>query len=491
MEVTRSGSPNERRKRCGGPRRKTGCFTCKARHTRCDEKKPVCSNCERLGLQCRTTEFITHSAWGTVAATRPKAEEPIISPKKARQPSAGSILNHATSILSLVSASTVSGPSPTVTAAASGSTAPTSQSLSTSPKTPESTPVLVDVNDEIAYLFTVYRARLATWMDIFDFQQTYQIEVSRRASYSDLLLRCICAFAAKHLSMLASGDVWLPIASRYYGEALNCLIGEVSGGEPHSEALTAAILLMSYELLEAAGEPHRSHSMGALDLIRSRGVCATSVGLDRANFFIYIRHEITIALANERPLQLDPGNWNVAMPKFGAPEDQLANHLMWLAGTTINLIYGGDLTADRQLLIDRLDVWHGLTSASFRGTTYEVMSDEGLRKVFFAVPAAAGATLWYHLLNILLLAEPRDYGSTNHPLVQDHANMILSICNSELPDGVRCFSIMPIYFAGKHTEDITKKFCAWTLLANIEQALGYRTQAEVRSLKQMIRQNPT
>ncbi|RYO92461.1 hypothetical protein DL763_004688 [Monosporascus cannonballus] len=292
-------------------------------------------------------------------------------------------------------------------------------------------------------------------MDIFDFQQTYQIEVSGRASYSDLLLRRICAFTAKHLSMLPSGDVWLPIASRYYGEALNCLIGE---------------------LLEAAEESHRSHSMGALDLLKSRGVCATSAGLDRANFFIYIRHEITIALANERPLQLDPGDWNVSKPKIGAPEDHLANHLMWLAGTTINLIYGGDLTADRQLLIDRLDVWHGLTSASFWGTTYGVRT---------------GATLWYHLLNILLLAEPRDYSSTNHQLVQDHANMILSICNSELPDGVRCFSLMPIYFAGKHPEDITKKFRAWTLLADVEQALGYRTQAEVRSLKQMIGQNTT
>lgn len=35
-----------------GPRRKTGCMTCRRRKVRCDETKPVCSHCTRLRLQC-------------------------------------------------------------------------------------------------------------------------------------------------------------------------------------------------------------------------------------------------------------------------------------------------------------------------------------------------------------------------------------------------------------------------------------------------------
>lgn len=34
------------------PRTKTGCWTCRERKVRCDEKKPICSNCSRLGLAC-------------------------------------------------------------------------------------------------------------------------------------------------------------------------------------------------------------------------------------------------------------------------------------------------------------------------------------------------------------------------------------------------------------------------------------------------------
>lgn len=35
-----------------GPRRRTGCLTCRARKVRCDEAKPSCSNCDRLRLHC-------------------------------------------------------------------------------------------------------------------------------------------------------------------------------------------------------------------------------------------------------------------------------------------------------------------------------------------------------------------------------------------------------------------------------------------------------
>ncbi|KAF4200185.1 hypothetical protein CNMCM8927_003821 [Aspergillus lentulus] len=35
-----------------GPRRRSGCLTCRARKVRCDEAKPICANCTRLRLGC-------------------------------------------------------------------------------------------------------------------------------------------------------------------------------------------------------------------------------------------------------------------------------------------------------------------------------------------------------------------------------------------------------------------------------------------------------
>ena len=94
----------------------------------------------------------------------------------------------------------------------------TALSLSPSPAIPSA---LLELNDEMVHLLNIYRSGLSAWMDIFDFENTYQREVSRRAMYSELLLKCICSFTAKHLSLLASGEVWQPIAARYYGDVCN------------------------------------------------------------------------------------------------------------------------------------------------------------------------------------------------------------------------------------------------------------------------------
>lgn len=33
-----------------------GCATCRSRRVKCDETRPVCSNCQRLGLTCQGYE---------------------------------------------------------------------------------------------------------------------------------------------------------------------------------------------------------------------------------------------------------------------------------------------------------------------------------------------------------------------------------------------------------------------------------------------------
>jgi hypothetical protein len=50
-----------------GPRRRTGCLTCRARKVRCDEVKPSCANCDRLRLRC---VYKTPTARGSWASPR-------------------------------------------------------------------------------------------------------------------------------------------------------------------------------------------------------------------------------------------------------------------------------------------------------------------------------------------------------------------------------------------------------------------------------------
>lgn len=215
------------------------------------------------------------------------------------------------------------------------------------------------------------------------------------------------------------------------------MIETLNHGEPSSDMLTAAILLSSYELIAAVRNSYKSHYEGALNLIRTRGISARSVGLDRANFFVYLRHEITIALTEGLPLQFDPLSWNITKPEAGAREDDFANYLMLLIGHIVNVIHSGDDSlSDRICLKSQIDEWYSSVTQEFRGIPYGEVTDNKSRKIFFPVPATgktfrgnliccnadwviAAAMIWFYAARILLLAEDRTSDQSCALLVGD------------------------------------------------------------------------
>lgn len=171
-------------------------------------------------------------------------------------------------------------------------------------------------------------------------------------------------------------------------QSLNYMIETLNHEEPSSDMLTAAILLSSYEVIAAVRNSYKSHYEGALNLIRTRGVSARSVGLDRANFFVYLRHEITIALSEGLPLQFDPLSWNITKPEPGAREDDVANYLMLLIGHIVNVIHSGrDSLSDLRGLKTQIEEWYSGVSQEFRGISYGEIVENRPQKIFFPVPA--------------------------------------------------------------------------------------------------------
>ncbi|KAF2970125.1 hypothetical protein GQX73_g3433 [Xylaria multiplex] len=78
----------------------------------------------------------------------------------------------------------------------------------------------------------------------------------------------------------------------------------------------------------------------------------------------------------------------------GVGEDEMGNRLLWLSGKVINLIYSNNVTsANRNSLINRVDDWYTRTTETVRGISYGGSDEEGLQKLFFAIPAA-GKLAW-------------------------------------------------------------------------------------------------
>jgi len=285
----------------------------------------------------------------------------------------------------------------------------------------------IRLNPESAFLLQTYVRTVATWMDIFDHGSTYQYKIPQLVLSSPLLFHCVCAFTANYLALSNSSHdpSWEVTAVKHYGEALRLLI-EALSMPSHEHALTASMLLLSYEIHTAQrSEDYRRHFLGLTVLIKSRHVTAKSSGTDVANFWIYIRHQIVVAMASEQPLILDPAEWEVAWKEGETREDVLGNHVLWILARVINLIFGPDSLTEagkeqRQNFLLEIELWRRGLSDTFVGISYGDKDEDGFCKVYFPVAAAAAAAFCmyidfttmqrrltlqgYHIVHILLYA---------------------------------------------------------------------------------------
>lgn len=330
-----------------------------------------------------------------------------------------------------------------------------STAIAFSPPTPTtaSSPEEKTISSEGAFLLQTYVKTVATWMDLFDHSCTYQLKVPPLALASPLLFHCVCAFTANHLALSNKtlNASWKLVAVRHYGQALRLLIDALE--IPFCEtAMTSSMLLLSYEIHGAIkSEDYRRHFLGLTMLIKSHRITAQSTGTDRANFWIYCRHEIAVALANERPLVLDPAEWAVSWREGEGREDVLGNHMMWILARVINLVFGPNGARDasrpaREAFLQELETWRAGLSPCFIGIPYGDADNDGFRKIYFTVTAAAAAAFWYHIAHILLYTEPVLQDESYVSLIQDQAMKITNITISDFPAALKVFSTHGLYY---------------------------------------------
>ncbi|KAF2030093.1 hypothetical protein EK21DRAFT_100664 [Setomelanomma holmii] len=348
----------------------------------------------------------------------------------------------------------------------------------------------ISLTSETAFLLQTYIGTVATWMDIFDHSSTYQLRIPQLVLTSRLLFHCVCAFTANHLglSKASSNPSWKFVAVKHYGEALRLLIHALSMPE-HEHALTASMILLSYEIHGALrSEDYRRHFLGLTTLIRSRGITAQSTGTDRANFWIYVRHEIALAMSSEEPLVLDPEEWAVKFSEGETREDVLGNHVVWILARVVSFIFSeeGRSTASRdkrQAFLHELEVWRSGLSDTFVGIPYGETDEEEFRRVYFPVTAAAAAAFWYHIVHVLLYAEPTLQDESYIPLIQEQAMKITNIAISEFPAALKVFSTHGLFY-GKY---LSARI--WSVLKDVETETGYHTGSMVKHLQSIVEQN--
>ncbi|KEY71648.1 hypothetical protein S7711_10034 [Stachybotrys chartarum IBT 7711] len=259
----------------------------------------------------------------------------------------------------------------------------------------------VDVAVLELQLMRHYKEGPGQWMDTFDTSAFFSSKVPVLAATKPLLKFAVCAFAAKHMSLLGTpsrspspwhGRVWPSInepgidwhcqAIKYYNLTIGLLksatdvvqldLDPSNHTSPTSIMFAAVAILSVFESMDASGSSWRAH-LDALPILNS--TCGSTgfspVALPQAVvtgpiFWNLVRGDFLCSFLSETQTRLkldDIGLWqnagfaadvNGAPLPFSpsgnthhrsstdVPEDTRSNELLWLLGKLVNFLTSGD-----------------------------------------------------------------------------------------------------------------------------------------------------
>jgi hypothetical protein len=111
-------------------------------------------------------------------------------------------------------------------------------------------------------------------------------------------------------------------------------------------------------------------------------------------------------MASEKPLILDPADWEVSWIEGETREDVLGNHVLWILARVINLIFGPDGRTEagkeqRLYFLQEIEMWRRGLSETFVGIPYGDKDEDGFCNVYFPVVAAAAAAFCRYVIPII------------------------------------------------------------------------------------------
>ncbi|KAI1204594.1 fungal-specific transcription factor domain-containing protein [Annulohypoxylon truncatum] len=231
-------------------RTRTGCFTCREDGYKCDEQKPFCGRCTRLGKTCKG--YGVRLKWQTPQST-PKSK----ASKSKRQQRTRSNDKTVTAPLTPITPSTPSTPS--------------SESRSSFISLDPSCIVPNDVSPINRYLLNHWSSTLSTMVSMVSAPRNpFLIHLTPMISHSTALRSVLCSIAASHLAILRHEDSLQTLATRYRLVGVSSLRQTIQTDNPELSLATILMLQVSDRLFTMdSGVDHLS---GAKAIINQGGI---------------------------------------------------------------------------------------------------------------------------------------------------------------------------------------------------------------------------
>ncbi|CRK40524.1 hypothetical protein BN1708_008248 [Verticillium longisporum] len=344
-----------------------------------------------------------------------------------------------------------------------------------------------------------YVAEVAPWLDMFDNDRAFGIQVPVLAQSSPALLYAVLALSARQMERKEGRQSSFD-SLELYQEAIRLLTPLLQVRD--QKIIPICTILCCMEMMSASAQDWRKHLEGCASLFDSFNVHGFTGGLLQAVFWCYARMDLCGALISDgtESTLLQPSKWlpsgathseAVDLFRQSTSPDMYANHAVYLCAKVCELVadrtrfyeLGDDTSVNPDDLTDGwLRLWDDLQSWNLNRPPEmlpaQTIQSTPFPQILFLHWAAISSNQLYHTACVLLL------GSTPRPLNLKlgisgsavwHAKHICGISLTNPHQGCLNNAIQPLWVAGRLLSHKSEHALLVQLIRSIEAMTGWGT----------------
>ncbi|KAJ6104799.1 hypothetical protein N7523_011119 [Penicillium sp. IBT 18751x] len=352
-----------------------------------------------------------------------------------------------------------------------------------------------------------YVGQVAPWLDMFDSQCTFRVQIPALARTFPALLYAILAISARQMER-KEGKQDSFDSIELYQEAIRLLGPLLQSPDP--KVVAACVLLCCLEMMSARAQDWRRHLEGCTALFDAFGINGFSRGLLQAIFWCYVRMDVCGALISDgtQSTLLRPSKWlapdcheDDAAQLFEAAQspDMQANYAVYLCAKTCELVSDRtkfvELATPNECTGDNfhhrwLRIWDDLQQW-FHNRRRELLpvhttQTKPFPQILFLHWAAISSNQLYHTACILLLnIMPKPIKLKPEPTVSVlwHARRICGISLANPHHGCLNNAIQPLWIAGRLFSHVSEHVIIINIIRKIEGETGWGAGWRIRDLE--------
>lgn len=360
-------------------------------------------------------------------------------------------------------------------------------------------------------LWRNYLDEIAVWLDMFDSERHFQLQIPQLAKSAGHLHYSVLALSARQIERKDPEKPYTESLGLYQ-EAIQLILQELHTLD--TAVIASCVLLCVLEMMSSAPRAWSRHLDGCAMLLEAAGVNGVVGGVRQSLFWCFARMDVWGGFLGDTLTKIPTSRWFVPSKsmvdaishfKEGSGCDSYANYAVFLCASVVNVIsnkgdssvgqYGADSTfkptfsAQWKALFDLLEDWYNRRPEYMEPIISFPSNSEEHQQPFPSVlysnsPAINGNQL-YHAATLLMLQEkPKDVHLVKSAKsILWHARQICGIAASNHSHGPWINALQPLWIAGKIMSHASEHMAILEVLASIERETGWATAWRAQDLK--------